>query len=72
MYIGYFISTEALRAKDREHATLLEEKMALQMKMVGITDETWLAPNSGNKSVLLQTNIIEMIVSFWNSNVIKA
>lgn len=71
MYIGYFISTEALRAKDREHATLLEEKMALQMKMVGITDETWLAPNSG-KSGLLQTNIIEMIVSFWNSNVIKA
>ncbi|CAH0598322.1 unnamed protein product [Chrysodeixis includens] len=42
--------TEALRAKDREHATLLEEKMALQMKMVGITDETWLAPNSGSNT----------------------
>ncbi|XP_026730687.1 rho guanine nucleotide exchange factor 28 [Trichoplusia ni] len=41
---------EALRAKDREHATLLEEKMALQMKMVGITDETWLAPNSGSNT----------------------
>ncbi|XP_050554303.1 rho guanine nucleotide exchange factor 2 isoform X11 [Spodoptera frugiperda] len=39
---------EALRAKDREHATLLEEKMALQMKMVGITDETWLTlPHTG-------------------------
>ncbi|CAG9135035.1 unnamed protein product [Plutella xylostella] len=29
--------TEALRAKDREHATILEEKMALHMKMVGHT-----------------------------------
>ncbi|CAB3237923.1 unnamed protein product [Arctia plantaginis] len=41
--------TEALRVKDREHATLLEEKMALQMKMVGITDETWITvPNAGS------------------------
>ncbi|XP_047036408.1 A-kinase anchor protein 13 isoform X4 [Helicoverpa zea] len=40
--------TDALRSKDREHATLLEEKMALQMKLVGITDETWLTlPHSG-------------------------
>ncbi|XP_075985832.1 rho guanine nucleotide exchange factor 18 cysts isoform X6 [Anticarsia gemmatalis] len=39
--------TEALRAKDREHATLLEEKMALQMKMVGITDETACLPSTG-------------------------
>ncbi|XP_075985827.1 rho guanine nucleotide exchange factor 18 cysts isoform X2 [Anticarsia gemmatalis] len=38
---------EALRAKDREHATLLEEKMALQMKMVGITDETACLPSTG-------------------------
>nr|XP_049706217.1 A-kinase anchor protein 13 isoform X8 [Helicoverpa armigera] len=39
---------DALRSKDREHATLLEEKMALQMKLVGITDETWLTlPHSG-------------------------
>ncbi|XP_060807889.1 rho guanine nucleotide exchange factor 2 isoform X2 [Amyelois transitella] len=29
--------TEALRAKDKEQATLLEEKMALHMKMVGYT-----------------------------------
>ncbi|KAJ2944910.1 hypothetical protein O0L34_g1803 [Tuta absoluta] len=29
--------TEALRSKDREHATILEEKMALHMKMVGHT-----------------------------------
>lgn len=43
--------TEALRTKDREHATLLEEKMALQMKMVGITDETWLnLPSSGSST----------------------
>ncbi|KAF9795974.1 hypothetical protein SFRURICE_010071 [Spodoptera frugiperda] len=43
--------TEALRAKDREHATLLEEKMALQMKMVGITDETWLTlPHTGSST----------------------
>ncbi|KAH9645682.1 hypothetical protein HF086_005331 [Spodoptera exigua] len=43
--------TEALRAKDREHATLLEEKMALQMKLVGITDETWLTlPHTGSST----------------------
>uniref|UniRef100_A0A2A4J3K4 DH domain-containing protein n=2 Tax=Heliothis virescens TaxID=7102 RepID=A0A2A4J3K4_HELVI len=43
--------TEALRSKDREHATLLEEKMALQMKLVGITDETWLTlPHSGSST----------------------
>ncbi|CAH0697393.1 unnamed protein product [Spodoptera exigua] len=43
--------TETLRAKDREHATLLEEKMALQMKLVGITDETWLTlPHTGSST----------------------
>nr|XP_049706211.1 A-kinase anchor protein 13 isoform X2 [Helicoverpa armigera] len=42
---------DALRSKDREHATLLEEKMALQMKLVGITDETWLTlPHSGSST----------------------
>ncbi|KAL0810985.1 hypothetical protein ABMA28_010277 [Loxostege sticticalis] len=40
--------TEALRAKDREHATLLEEKMALHMKMVAHTGNYALdVPNTG-------------------------
>ncbi|XP_052740438.1 rho guanine nucleotide exchange factor 28 isoform X3 [Bicyclus anynana] len=44
--------TEALRAKDREHAQLLEEKMALHMKMVGHTGSTTLdVPNTGVSSV---------------------
>ncbi|GBP50089.1 A-kinase anchor protein 13 [Eumeta japonica] len=42
--------TEALRAKDREHAAILEEKMALHMKMVGYTTGTSTldVPNTGN------------------------
>ncbi|KAL4713663.1 hypothetical protein ACJJTC_004194, partial [Scirpophaga incertulas] len=40
--------TEALRAKDREHAVLLEDKMALHMKMVGHTGNYTLdVPNTG-------------------------
>ncbi|XP_046972511.1 A-kinase anchor protein 13 isoform X2 [Vanessa cardui] len=42
---------EALRAKDREHAQLLEEKMALHMKMVGHTGSSTLdVPNTGTSS----------------------
>ncbi|XP_041972092.1 rho guanine nucleotide exchange factor 2 isoform X2 [Aricia agestis] len=41
--------TEALRAKDREHAVLLEEKMALHMKMVGYTGAATLeVPHTGD------------------------
>ncbi|CAH2098197.1 unnamed protein product [Euphydryas editha] len=41
--------TEALRAKDREHAQLLEEKMALHMKMVGHTGSSTLdVPNTAS------------------------
>ncbi|KAM3958398.1 rho guanine nucleotide exchange factor 18 cysts [Aphomia sociella] len=44
--------TEALRGKDREHATLLEEKMALHMKMVGHTGSSTLdVPNTGINTV---------------------
>ncbi|XP_053620407.1 rho guanine nucleotide exchange factor 28 isoform X3 [Plodia interpunctella] len=44
--------TEALRAKDKEHATLLEEKMALHMKMVGHTGNYTLdVPNTGVNTV---------------------
>ncbi|XP_039749048.1 rho guanine nucleotide exchange factor 28 isoform X5 [Pararge aegeria] len=44
--------TEALRAKDREHAQLLEEKMALHMKMVGHTGSSTLdVPNTGVSSM---------------------
>ncbi|XP_050356654.1 A-kinase anchor protein 13 isoform X2 [Nymphalis io] len=43
--------TEALRAKDREHAQLLEEKMALHMKMVGHTGSSTLdVPHTGTSS----------------------
>nr|XP_026491989.1 rho guanine nucleotide exchange factor 18 isoform X1 [Vanessa tameamea] len=43
--------TEALRAKDREHAQLLEEKIALHMKMVGHTgSSTSDVPNTGTSS----------------------
>ncbi|CAH0714925.1 unnamed protein product, partial [Brenthis ino] len=42
---------EALRAKDREHAQLLEEKMALHMKMVGHTGTSTLdVPTTGISS----------------------
>ncbi|XP_013147675.1 PREDICTED: rho guanine nucleotide exchange factor 18 [Papilio polytes] len=44
--------TEALRLKDREHAVLLEEKMALHMKMVGHTGSSTLdVPHTGITSV---------------------
>ncbi|XP_063373510.1 rho guanine nucleotide exchange factor 18 [Cydia amplana] len=44
--------TEALRVKDREHATLLEEKMALHMKMVGHTGASTLdVPSTGMNTV---------------------
>ncbi|XP_068624177.1 rho guanine nucleotide exchange factor 2 [Battus philenor] len=44
--------TEALRLKDREHAVLLEEKMALHMKMVGHTGSSTLdVPHTGVTSV---------------------
>ncbi|XP_013164117.1 PREDICTED: rho guanine nucleotide exchange factor 18 isoform X2 [Papilio xuthus] len=44
--------TEALRLKDREHAVLLEEKMALHMKMVGHTGSSNLdVPHTGITSV---------------------
>ncbi|XP_059056247.1 rho guanine nucleotide exchange factor 2 [Achroia grisella] len=44
--------TEALRAKDKEHATLLEEKMMLHMKMVGHTGSSTLdVPNTGINTV---------------------
>ncbi|CAG4995117.1 unnamed protein product [Parnassius apollo] len=43
---------EALRLKDREHAVLLEEKMALHMKMVGHTGSSTLdVPHTGITSV---------------------
>ncbi|XP_073960884.1 uncharacterized protein isoform X3 [Choristoneura fumiferana] len=43
---------EALRVKDREHATLLEEKMALHMKMVGHTGTSTLdVPSTGANAV---------------------
>nr|XP_034826159.1 rho guanine nucleotide exchange factor 18 [Maniola hyperantus] len=44
--------TEALRAKDREHAQLFEEKMALHMKMVGHTGSSTLdVPTTGMSSM---------------------
>ncbi|XP_026316156.1 rho guanine nucleotide exchange factor 18 [Hyposmocoma kahamanoa] len=44
--------TEALRAKDRELATILEEKMALHMKMVGHTGTSTLdVPSAGINTV---------------------
>ncbi|XP_049881203.1 rho guanine nucleotide exchange factor 2 isoform X2 [Pectinophora gossypiella] len=44
--------TEALRLKDREHATILEEKMALHMKMVGhIGGSTLDVPSTGINTV---------------------
>ncbi|XP_052757982.1 A-kinase anchor protein 13 isoform X2 [Galleria mellonella] len=44
--------TEALRAKDKEHATLLEDKMMLHMKMVGHTGSSTLdVPNTGINTV---------------------
>ncbi|XP_045507012.1 rho guanine nucleotide exchange factor 28 isoform X1 [Colias croceus] len=44
--------TEALRTKDKEHAVLLEEKMALHMKMFGHTGASTLElPNTGVTTV---------------------
>ncbi|KAJ0171899.1 hypothetical protein K1T71_012662 [Dendrolimus kikuchii] len=43
--------TEALRAKDREQAALLEEKMALHMKMIGHMGSSMLdVPNTGESN----------------------
>ncbi|XP_045454906.1 rho guanine nucleotide exchange factor 28 [Melitaea cinxia] len=51
--------TEALRAKDREHAQLLEEKMALHMKMVGHTGSSTLdVPNTGGSSHLFPGGLV--------------
>lgn len=48
-FVNILTYPEALRAKDREHAQLLEEKMALHMKMVGHTGSSTLdVPNTGN------------------------
>lgn len=48
--------TEALRAKDREQAALLEEKMALHMKMVGHTSTSMLeVPKLGKRLLLIYT-----------------
>ncbi|KPJ14633.1 Rho guanine nucleotide exchange factor 2 [Papilio machaon] len=51
--------TEALRLKDREHAVLLEEKMALHMKMVGHTGSSTLdVPHTGKISYFFITSEI--------------
>lgn len=51
IYVFFLHKIEALRAKDREHATILEEKMALHMKMVGHTGSSTLdIPNTGKQA----------------------
>lgn len=47
----YVYILEALRAKDREQAQLLEEKMVLHMRMVGHTGSSALdVPSTGENT----------------------